>query len=87
MIDARLAKLPLTDDIIKRMAKQIGEKFKQQIKPWGGWLNRFKKRYGISVRKLSGESASADEQALSKGLIDARSAIPCYTSRMCSALV
>ena len=58
--------VPLSDSLIIAKAKKFGEligvetKFKYSI----GWLDRFKKRYGISAKTISGESASVDKSCI-----------------------
>ena len=79
--NARLANLAITDEILRMKAKEIAQLLAIEMTASVGWTVNFKKRYGISSKKLSGESASADMDAVSSGIITARSAIARYEPR------
>ena len=54
--------ISLSDEILLSKAQVLGEKLK--IEDFGysqGWLNNFKKRFNIKLRKLCGESKEVDE--------------------------
>ena len=79
--NARLSNLAITDEIIRMKAKEIAQLLAIELNASVGWTVNFKKRYGISSKKLSGESASADMDAVSSGIIAARAAIARFEPR------
>ena len=67
-LHVRSQNIPLNDAVVIEKAvqlskgRQIGE-----IKFSVGWFTRFKQRFGISSKKLFGESAGADNEAVTLG--------------------
>ena len=60
--DARAHNIPVSDSIMQEKARHIAAEIRySDFKGSNGWLQRFKQRWGLSSRKLSGESASMDE--------------------------
>lgn len=75
---ARAKNITVTQDILREKAKQFGEQL--GIDPdflySFGWINRFKRRFGISNRKLFGESV--DPEFLERGISEVCDVIKDY---------
>ena len=53
----------ITQDILAKKAKEFGDQLGVTDFAYSnGWVTRFKRRYGISSRVISGESAGVDER-------------------------
>ncbi|XP_064468531.1 tigger transposable element-derived protein 4-like [Ornithodoros turicata] len=59
-LDARSRKIPMSRPVLAAKAKRFAYLLDEDFKPCGGWLQRFKDRYGITYRRIVGESASMD---------------------------
>ncbi|XP_064467178.1 tigger transposable element-derived protein 6-like [Ornithodoros turicata] len=59
-LDARSRKIPISGPVLAAKAKHFAYLLDEDLKPCGGWLQRFKDRYGITYRRIVGESASMD---------------------------
>ena len=77
---ARAKNITVTQDILREKAKQFGEQLgiDSDFLYSFGWINRFKRRFGISNRKLFGESASVDPEFLERGISEIRDVIKDY---------
>jgi len=63
MSDTKAHNLPISDEMIIEKAKMFGEQIgisRFEFKYSNGWLDKFKKRNGITSKTMSGEKASAD---------------------------
>lgn len=61
MANARSRNIPISGPILMAKAKHFAVLLDQEdFKPSGGWLQRFRARYGINYRRIVGESASMD---------------------------
>ena len=61
----------LTDAILTEKAKQLADGFgipDETLKFSAGWLQKFKERHGIRLRKLHGESSSVDTITITNAL-------------------
>ena len=71
----------ISDEILRRKAEHFGELLnvsKDKFKFSRGWLTRFKKRFGISLRRIHGESASADLDVIVSGREELRKKLVKY---------
>ncbi|XP_030006278.1 tigger transposable element-derived protein 6-like [Sphaeramia orbicularis] len=76
---ARAQNLPVTDDILRAKGKELGEKLGVTDFAYSsGWLTRFKKRFAISNRVISGESAGIDPEMIDEGRRKAKTVIAKY---------
>ncbi|XP_030007197.1 tigger transposable element-derived protein 6-like [Sphaeramia orbicularis] len=76
---ARARNLPVTDDVLRAKGKELGEKLGVTDFAYSsGWLTRFKKRFVISNRVISGESAGIDPEAIDAGWRKAKTVIAKY---------
>ena len=58
-------KIPISDDVLRTKAQEIGSLLEiQNFKFSYGWLNRFKSRHGIKLRRLHGEEKSHDSEGV-----------------------
>ena len=72
----------ITDAILTTKAKKLGEEMSITGFCYSaGWLQRFKKRHGIGMHVLSGESAGVDAQLITDGKQAAREVISKYEPR------
>ena len=62
-------KMIISDAIIKEKAKDLASKYKDmdlnEFRFSNGWLSKFKKRNGICLKTMHGESGSVDETVIS----------------------
>lgn len=59
----RAQNIPLNGSIIKEKAEQIALRLGIEFQASNGWIDRFKNRYGIVYKCVSGESASVDKES------------------------
>ena len=79
---ARAKTIPLTEAILRTKAMFFGGKLEiVDFHYSNGWMNRFKMRYGISCRKLCGESASVSQDLVSAGRTQAKGVLKDYQPR------
>ncbi len=65
-IQARATNIPLDGPVVREKATQIAAKLQiSNFVASNGWIDRFRKRYGISYRNISGESESVDKSCVS----------------------
>lgn len=57
---ARASNIPVNGPIMKEKALQIAKTLNMNFEPSSGWLDRFKNRYGIVYKQVSGEAASVN---------------------------
>lgn len=58
----------MTEYVLKTKAKEFRERLNiGKFSYSNGWLHRFKKRFGISNRVISGESAGIDQATIDEG--------------------
>lgn len=60
----RLKNLPITSELIKAKAKYFNDQLKEKssFNASDGWLQKFKRRFGIRLLKISGEKLSANPE-------------------------
>lgn len=59
----------LSEPILKHKAKDLDESLKiEDFRCSEGWLDKFKKRHGLSLRRKEGEAAAADQAGISLAL-------------------
>ena len=59
----------ITQDIMAKKVKEFGDQLGVTDFAYSnGWVTRFKRRYGISSRVISGESAGVDETVVETGV-------------------
>lgn len=75
----RARNLPVSDEILKAKGKELGEKLGvTNFLYSNGWVQRFKKRFAISSRVISGESAGIDSETIDEGRRKANDIIAKY---------
>ncbi|CAF1172021.1 unnamed protein product [Rotaria sordida] len=62
----RAKNIPISGPILQEYAREIGKKLdhSNEFKASNGWLDRFRTRYNINFRIISGESRSIDEDTI-----------------------
>ena len=62
-------KIPISDEIIREKAIAFGNQLcLDNLKFSQGWVNGFKRRHGLKLRKLHGERNSSDFSAASNAI-------------------
>lgn len=74
---ARAKNIPMSEDVLRTKAKYFGRELgvDEGFQYSHGWVDRFKKRFAISGKKLSGESAGVDGETVLAGIQKAREII------------
>ncbi|XP_066252153.1 tigger transposable element-derived protein 4-like [Euwallacea similis] len=64
---ARNKNIPISDQLIKTKAKEFAEKLGyRNFYASDGWLQKWRKRYNISFKSISGESADVNQEDIEK---------------------
>ena len=61
---------PVSRQMLKTVALENSSQDNADFKASTGWFDKFMKRHNVSRRKLCGEAASVDEEALKKWVIE-----------------
>ena len=76
----RSQNMVITEDLLKEKAASLSQAMNiENFKCSNGWVHRFKTRFSISSKIVSGESGSVDKGLLSKGIEDVQEVIKCYS--------
>ena len=76
---ARAATLAVSDLMLKTKAKELGDKLGiTDLSYSNGWLEKFKRRHGLSKRKFEGEADSADMEQVASGRATLQSLLSNY---------
>jgi hypothetical protein len=58
----RALNIPIQGPVLRQKAEEIALKLNTEFTPSNGWLDRFRKRAGLSYRTMSGKSKSVNEE-------------------------
>ena len=61
---ARTANIPISGPILREKAEEIAKKMEIEFAPSNGWIDRMKKRAGLSYNSIKGENKSVDPQEI-----------------------
>lgn len=80
--EARASNIPISGVIFKENAILLAEKFgMQNFQASAGWLAKFKERYGLAFKSISGESGSVDEKIVEEWKIELKGILDGYDQK------